>query len=66
MASLVSVKLLAILCLALVLVGIAVAVGIAFTPALCTVAAFLSAVLILAASTLLKLFAKPSDPNKKP
>lgn len=66
MASIVSVKLLAIVCLALVLVGIAVAAGIAFTPALCTVAAFLSAVIIAVAATVRKLLAKPSDSGKKP
>lgn len=66
MASAVSVKLVAILCLALVLVGVAVAVGIAFTPALCTVAAFLSAVIIVVFDGVRKLFIKPSDTGKKP
>lgn len=66
MVSTVSVKLLVIVCLALVLVGIAVAAGIAFTPALCTVAAFLSAVVIVVAGIVRKLFSKPSDPGKGP
>ncbi|MGA8574340.1 MAG: hypothetical protein WB609_01475 [Candidatus Cybelea sp.] len=66
MATFVSVRLIAILSLALVLVGVAVATGIAFTPALCTVAAFLSAVIIVVVEAVRKLFIKPSNTGRKP
>jgi len=51
-------KFIGILCVALVLVGAAVAFGIAFTPALCTVAAFVSAVLVLVGDFAWKRFSK--------
>lgn len=58
-------RLVGFLCLALVLVGVAVAAGVAFTPALCSVAAFLSAVILVIAEGVRRLFVKPSGPDKK-
>jgi hypothetical protein len=64
MGGAISLRLIAFLGVGLVLVGVAAAAGIALTPALYTVAAFVSAVVIVAAEGLRKLLVKPSGPDK--
>jgi hypothetical protein len=54
----ISVRLIAVVCIALVLVGIAVVAGIAFTPALATVAVFLSVLIVLVFGAARRFFKK--------
>ena len=61
----ISVRLIAFLFLGLLLYGIARLIGVADTPQLITMAAFLSAVIIVVAEAVRKLVAKPADSNKK-